>query len=294
MGFISTRAQAKIKNALGLINWSTTNYPLAKKALVESLELFQAIGDQVGTADSLHMLGHVALDSGRHSEAKDYFNRCAALYRHLNDKIMLLVLVGDLGLIAYLDLEYDLADKLFKQQLELARSINNKDNIASALNHLGDLARCAGENDRARGFYQESLELIEGVGDLSAVNSLRFNLAHVVRNKGDFQTAMHQFVECLTKFYANDDKKGVIECMEGIAETGVGMACFAKAAQLFGACENLRIAFQVQWWPANHIAYEKGIQELKEKFSPDLLRIEWDKGCVLTLEEAVSLALNFG
>ena len=291
---ITRRAQARAHYALGFLSWSTNQYSLAKSALTESFQHFQACRDKVGSADALHMLGHVVLDQGNHVGARSYFNRSATLYRELNDRVGLLPLVGDLGLIAYLNREFDQALQLFQEHLKLSTSLNNQDNISSALNRLGDLARCKGEQDQAEKYYRESLAIVEDVGVVSMVSSLKHNLAHVAKNRGNFALALQLFHESMAQFQANEDKKGMVECLEGIAEVAVGMDRPEDAACLFGAAESLRNVEQVQWWPANQIAYEKSVTELKQKIDQDILHKEWSRGSVLTLEQMVSLAQSLG
>jgi hypothetical protein len=236
------------------------------------------------------MLGHVRADQGFHAESRQLFERSMALFRQIGHPYMLLTLLGDLGLVAYLASDTDLAFRLCNEQLELAHQVGDPDNASMALNRLGDLSRLIGNWEQAGDYYRACKASIADTGFTSMDPSLMHNLAHVALNLGNLPEALRLFRQGMVGFMAEDDHKGALECLEGLAETCVAQADYAKAARLFGAADAARHAAQMQWWPANQLDYDRGLAALCAALAPSAREEAWQAGMRLSLEQAVELA----
>jgi tetratricopeptide (TPR) repeat protein len=272
-----------------LARWQLNDYASAQSMYEQGLALYESLVDPQGCAEALHMLAHNELDLGRHAEARQHFERSAELCRQLHQPALLETLLGDLGLAAYLSGDLDQADRLCKEQLQLALQSGNRDNLAMAYDRLGDLARCAGDFTRAETCYQESRKAISATGIDRLTPSLKHNLAHVRCERGQAAEALGLFRQALDEFHSSEDSKGVLECLEGVAETLAAQGDLARAARLYGAAESIRQAGQVQWWPANRLAYKHWLKNLREAFPPCELEREWQAGTQLSLEQALEL-----
>jgi predicted ATPase/class 3 adenylate cyclase len=285
-----THLKARTLYALGLARWQLNDYVFALSLYEQALALYESLDDPAGCAEVRHMLGHVELDLGRHAEARQYFERSTELCRQLNQSALLETLLGDLGLVAYLAGDFAQADSRSQEQLHLALQSGNRDNLAMAYDRLGDLARCAGDFTRAESYYQESRRAISDTGIDRLTPSLKHNLAHVRREGGHVDEALGLFHQALEDFRSGEDPKGVLECMEGIAETLAAKGDLVPAAHLFGQAELLRRNGQVQWWPANRLAYERWLRVLREALPPEELERAWQAGKGLSLEQALEMA----
>ena len=284
------KVRARTAFALALAKWQLNDYPAAQALFEQSLAMYESLADPLGCAEVLHMLAHTELDLARHAEARQHFERSAELCRQLNQSALLETLLGDLGLVAYLAGDFAQADSLCEEQLRLALQSGNRDNLAMAYDRLGDLRRCAGDFAQAETCYRESWKAISSTGIDRLTPSLKHNLAHLRREQGDPAEALGLFHQALEEFRSGEDAKGVLECLEGIAETFVAQGDLIRAARLFGAAETIRRAGQVQWWPANRLAWEHWVEVLRKALPADDLEREWQAGKGLSLVQAVELA----
>ena len=286
----SLHAKGRAALALGFSRWQVNNLAEAQANFEQSYAHFLAASDLFGEADSLHMLGHVRADQGFHAESRQLFERSMAIFRQIGHNYMLLTLLGDLGLVAYLASETDLAFRLCNEQLELAHQIGDPDNTAAALNRLGDLCRLTGSWERAGDYYRACQTAVADTGFTTMNPSLMHNLAHVALNLGNLPEALGLFRQGMDGFMAENDHKGALECLEGLAETCVAQADYAKAALLFGAADAARRAAQMQWWPANRLDYDRGLASLSAALAPPAREEAWQAGMRLPFEQAVELA----
>ena len=81
--------------------------------------------------------------------------------------------LNNLGVIMYLQGDYDTARDYYQQCLSLARDIGHKHGTASILNNLGDVLYMQGDYTTARDYYQQSLALFRDGGNKHEIaNSL--------------------------------------------------------------------------------------------------------------------------
>jgi tetratricopeptide (TPR) repeat protein len=118
-------AEGRLRNTIGLLEWSRGDYPRALASYERALDLFRELGDPVHAGLMLNSLGATLKAQGRREEAERRLQEGAALHRETGER-----------------------------QME-----------GHALALLGDLALEGGEPERAATFYRRSLEIRRGFGD---------------------------------------------------------------------------------------------------------------------------------
>ncbi len=142
-------AQAISLNLIGIANWVQGNLDLAEKALNQSLEIKEGIGDP----------GELA------------------------------IIYNNLGLLNFTKGNLKLAEKHYNQSLEIAKSEKDQELTAYCLNNLGELYDQRGELIKAEEFYRNSLEIKNELGVPRDIASSLINLGLVLTQRKQLDDA---------------------------------------------------------------------------------------------------------
>jgi predicted ATPase/DNA-binding CsgD family transcriptional regulator len=288
--FGRSAARGKAFLALGAIEWRQGDYGFARLHLDQSAEIFREIGDFQGLAHTFHVAAHVLFEGRDLTGSRALFETSQAAYARAGDLLGGLPLVGDLGMVAYHQGDYETARGLFEACLRSCREHSVTDHAADSLNRLGDLARLAGDLDRAQALYGESLALWQGVHGSPGIASALHKLGQTARRRGDALEARRLLAESLSLQREIGNKQGVVECLVALAglalewapERGVELLAASKA-QLDGLGAPLA--------PVDHADFERDLAQGKANVSAQVWATAHQKGLSLGLTEALSLAL---
>jgi hypothetical protein len=135
------------------------------------------------------------------------------------------------------------------------------------------------------------LTFLHEMGSSMQTPSLFHNLAYVALRQGDCQKATALFNESLEMFREQGNKKGVAECLVGLA--GVMGTCGQArwSATLLGAAEATREALGVTLWPANQIEHDRNVAAVRARLDEATFTAAWAEGRAMTMEQAIAYAL---
>jgi hypothetical protein len=160
-----------------------------------------------------------------------------------------------------------------------------------ALGELGDLERVRGAHDRAGVLYAESLALHESLKLGERSPSLIHNLGYVALAEHEPSSAAAHFTDALHQFSWRGDRRGVAECVIGLASVAAAEGDAVTAARLFGAGQAALEALGTQLWPSNRPDYEHWVARTGAELSASVFEILWSEGRTLSLDAAVTRAL---
>lgn len=175
-----------------------------------------------------------------------------------------------------------------EQALLRWRELGDAWGTAQTLNILGDLARVKGDDAAATARYSEALTLLcrEGLGGTAP--SLLHNLGYLSLHCGDTGSARRLFRESLALFRNRGDRRGIADCIIGLACVLVSMGQRARAAQLFGLAEALRELAGATIWPANAADYERSLTVLRGQPDQAGLDEAWAEGRALPADRTIA------
>jgi non-specific serine/threonine protein kinase len=139
------------------------------------------------------------------------------------------------GLMAYMQADYQRARAWSEKALEGARELGDKRLIASCLNAVGGVGLIQGDYDAERTLREESLALYRELGDVNGIAALLMNMGEGARYRGDYNRAHDLYKESLDLFRSlgQPDETGV---MYAVANLG-------QALQHLGKFEQAGVAF---------------------------------------------------
>lgn len=282
--------RGRVFNSAGTMANIQGDYTEAKTLYNGALQIWQQLGDKAGLAQALNNLGNVGKEQGDFDQAQSYYEQSLQLYRELNNKNGIALVANNLGSIAVENGEYEQATTLYEESLALKREIGNRGSIALSLTNLGFTELLKGDFAQARILYQEALEIHEQLGNKSDVALTYYNLGEVALYEKRFTDGEHFLQKSLQLLYDLQIFSSIPRCLEGLAAIALEQDQIQHATQLFGKADQLRETYKVSVPPSERSRYNKILESLHTRLTPELFTKYWQQGRVLLLEQLTSKA----
>lgn len=265
----------------------------AGSLLDESLEIFRGLGDRWGLAAALEGQARDASDRDDLATANSCRTESIAIYRELGDTISLASSLSGLAFVMLSQGNYEQSAARYAEALKIFREIGHKWGIASALRTLGEVARCQGDYDRAKLQYEESLELSLEIGDKHLIAAALHNLGYVSQHQGNYSQMAALFRQCLVISQEVKDMVLSALCLAGLAGEAQANRRPERAAHLFGAVEAFfTFVHYHHFAPADRMEYVRNLDATRAQLNAEAFSAAWEKGQAMTLQEAITHALE--
>jgi len=162
--------------------------------------------------------------------------------------------------------------------------------LSFALNNLGEVARVQGKYDLARKYYEESDSLLTDSGDDGDKARFVHNLGYIAQYEEEFDLAENQFSKSLKMFRRLGNRRGMAECMAGLAGLKARQGQTEWGAVLLTAAESLLKAAGGAWWPADRVEVERNQEMIRTALGDEKWMAAQKKGTAMTLEQALAFA----
>ena len=184
----SDKLQIAIKNSLGAIFLALNEYHNAQHYLQESLSASQKIGDTLGEAKSLELLGTSWEKLRKPQLALEFQSKSLLLYKELDDLNGQASVYENIGSV-YEDLqEFEKAQTYFEKAYTFFKHLDDERQL-NALNNLSDIYRKTGFYQEAIAKTTEVLELAKSCNNPHQIASAYKDLAKVYALVEDFKQA---------------------------------------------------------------------------------------------------------
>lgn len=328
----SLEARAKALNSLGNLADMQGDYAEAHAALELAIALLREVGDWKGITASLNSLGNVAANQADYASATAYYEESLKMRRDLGDKWGIAVSLNNIGLLAQEQGNYLAAEPLFEESLDLFRQIQDTEGIAHALSNLGNVAAQKGDYKRLRMLREESLRLSREVGGKDVIAHALLDLGGVALLEGDLDLARKLSSESLairrdigdkwgSAFSLNHlakiaylrrdhaaayrlhkeslsiqrelgTRRGVTWGLAGLAAVALDAGDARRAALLLAAASTIWELTGDMSDAESHVLVERCTAEAKDRLAEASFREAWEEGRDMTVEEAITYALE--
>jgi tetratricopeptide (TPR) repeat protein len=167
-----------------------------------SLALRRQLGDQAGTADTLHTLAFIARERRDLPRAVTLNEESLVLRRALGDDWAVSVSLVNLGQLARDRGDYRRAFTLTEESLALKRTLGDRQGLAIALNNLAEITGHLLGPAAARPRYEESLALAREVGSRPDEALALENLGAISIMTGEYARAVALLTEAVAHYRA--------------------------------------------------------------------------------------------
>jgi tetratricopeptide (TPR) repeat protein len=205
--------------------------------------------------------------------------------------IMTIVLLGNVQLGSG---TLEQARALYEEAAVRARALGENWILSFALSNLGEVARTQGQYVLAGKYYEECETLLRETGDTETGDLARFahNLGYIAQHEGDLARAESQFRKSLAIFRRLDNRRGIAECLAGLAGLKARQEEAQWGATLLSAAEALVQSSGGAWWPADRVEVEANQEIIRLALSEAELMAAQKRGKAMTFEEALTFALE--
>jgi predicted ATPase/class 3 adenylate cyclase len=235
---VASRYKAAGRIAIGRIAWAADRYDDARNFHAEAQQIYDAIGDEAGSALADMLTGF--LDRGD----------------------------GDLHA----------AERRFQRALNVGRKAGVSYLEAGSLSGLGSIAMDRGDLTLARELKEQSLTIYERLGDRWIIGLILWGLTTVAIAQKDYPRARGALAEWtrITRELGNRwILPYILDCYANLA-LAVNQA--KRAARFFGATEALRENFGTQLLAAEKARDDASLATLKQMLPEAELREAWEAG----------------
>jgi tetratricopeptide (TPR) repeat protein len=171
------REQALVHGNLAWAWVLRKNYRKGLAHGMRSAHLRRNLGDRVGEANALHVVGLCAARLGEYDSAREHSQTALTLHREHDHQHGEGVALSTLGYVAHYTGQHRQAIQYYEQATMLFRGIGNTMDAADAAVELGASYAALGEHDQARAAWQETLTLYQRLGRTDKADHVRQQLA---------------------------------------------------------------------------------------------------------------------
>jgi predicted ATPase len=259
--------------------------------------LEEALNRAVGAPPALRALclqgaGILARGQGEYKRATSRIEEAVAAFRAAGDIAGEANALKQLGIIASERSDLTGARRLYMESMALMEQVGDEVGVARAKNNIGVIARDEGDLRTAAELYTEALTVFRRIGDRQGMARLLMNLGEARMEQGEFKEAHALIVESIHLALEIGSRWDIADLLEVMAAIATGYDHPHEAAVLFGAAEYLREWLGSPLPPNEKKFYDRRIEMLKGRLSPEDLKVGWEKGRALDLDRAVAYALT--
>ncbi len=196
-----------------------------------------------------------------------------------------------LGEIAVANGNYHDAQWMVEEAGKVLVQSENQRAVAVSKTNLGNLLWSMGSLDRANAVHAESHVLYEALGDERGIAWAVTNLGRIAAERQDCAHAV-EYLQVAIHHYDNlNDRTGITESLEALAEVAQGTGDQLRAATLLGAADALRLVLRYPVPGIDLVRYQRLVGMTRAE-GERTFRRGWDVGHLLTIEDAMTLALE--
>ena len=246
------------KLAVAFAHAMLADYDSAMPLLMDSLAMFDKLGDEAGRGRNLGMIGQVQLSMGEYDQAlgnafaalkifrvvglKDdeawtttgiavgymemgdydrslkYHRRALDAFKQLEDTVGQARALSGIGTVYQTLCDYDKAADFHQQALDLFQAAGNRMGESRSLNDLGTIYQQVEEHALAREFYLRSLEIRRDLGSRQAESTSLLNLGKLALQEGDVSTSLENLEAALRIASEVRARPKIYQCHEALSQ----------------------------------------------------------------------------
>jgi predicted ATPase/class 3 adenylate cyclase len=259
----------------------------------EALEMAAEAGDDWVTSRVLPNLALLYEDQGDHARAARLAEEAVALGRESGNPYLIADAALSAGEIALNREDAGAARASFEEALENAQEVGISDVGAWSLAYLGKLAIAEGDYRRARTFLEGSIRQFDELDYPIGSSWALCHLGRALQGEADFAEARRRLEEALrlARAYVQPD---VPIAIEGLGAVAAAAGASERAVVLLAAANSIRTRFGLELAAPERRESERAWADLQDAMASDRLEELRTRGNDMTLDEAVSYALEPG
>ena len=145
----------------GCVAYRQTDYESGKSLVQEGLSIFRQLGDNISTADMLHLMGQIEASMENYHAALTYYHQAKEIKLEYELKTSAIFVLNDISTSERRLGNYEAARKKIEECIIYLRDKGNPFHLAGSLWQLGDVLINLNELEQSTIHLRESLQLLE-------------------------------------------------------------------------------------------------------------------------------------
>jgi tetratricopeptide (TPR) repeat protein len=188
--------------------------------------------------------------------------------------------------------DYERATELYEESMDLFREHGDKHSLAYCSGNLAMMVYSQGDLGRAAQLTEESVSLLRELGIRGGVSVGLYNLGWMALLQNDLGRAAELYKESLSLSWDTGMNSVVQSVLEGFACVVGARGETERAAVLWGAAQTLHETKGIPRDTDFLAEADTRISAVRSGMGEEVWEEAWHKGRVMTLDEAVSYALE--
>jgi tetratricopeptide (TPR) repeat protein len=277
----------RLAAALWLFWWSRAQSAEGREWLERALQAGQA-APAAARANALAGVGVLAMEQGDAVSALAFHRQSLQLYEQLGDRRGVAEVLLGMGHIAALQGRHGEGRATLEDAVRAARAAQDERLTALARNHLGTAIYLQGDPASARLSFELARDGMRSVGNLQGAAVTTIEIGLCALELGQHNEASSLVREGLRTTHELDFRWGELFGLDASGLLATRTGNWEAAAILFGATELLRTSSPA---PLPTVR-ESGIAAMTAALDPAALTRAWDSGNAMTLDQAITYALD--
>jgi tetratricopeptide (TPR) repeat protein len=187
--------------------WYRWRYEMAAalQSYAQALDLFRAVGDRLGEANTRKAIGDVQQFQKENAAALQSYAQALDLFRAVGDRLGEANTLQAIGDVQQFQKENAAALQSYAQALDLFRAVGSRLGEANTLQAIGDVQQFQKENAAALQSYAQALDLFRAVGSRLGEANTILAISDLARLQGDFPQADEGYRVALELYQAISD-----------------------------------------------------------------------------------------
>jgi tetratricopeptide (TPR) repeat protein len=263
----------------------------ARALAQEALDIHRMLEEDMDIVCALYTLADIEIGLGYDDQSRAHLRECVAMSRVLKKERYIGWGLFVLGRLAVQHKDFDEAQRSFDECLAVYPKDDERDLVA-LYHELGLMACLRGEYDMAVAMHTKSLNLWRSARAYGLVCMALFGLGDVALFRGDLANARSIFEEGLTLSLEDGSRVRMMLGLAGLAAVYAAEGLHRHALTLWEATEVAHASLAQPRRPLRHDAYLNLIEMARERLGSSAANSAAVLGRTMALEPAVHHALN--
>lgn len=225
--------------------WIKGDNASAINLYIQSLKLFEEIGDKTGIAFASTDIGGIYWEQGNYQSAIAYFTRSLEIKEEIGESMNIVGSLNNIGSIfkeqgdaaresgnSKLAKEfYANAINYYTRSLKIRAAEENNQGIAGSLNHIGAIYKAQSDFVKALDYYKRSLTIYESIKSKKGIANLLYNIGIIYENQRNNVLAIDHFSRSLIIWEELNDEMGMSKCLNRLGLISFEKREYAKAIE---------------------------------------------------------------
>ncbi len=224
---------SKALNAVGAVYFDLGNFDSALDFFIKSLDVSREAEDTRREIAALNNIGEVHRERGRTDEALKYYFEGLALAEQMDDAETMGNLLLGIGIVYSNISDLDKAIEYINRALSYSERVSDNITRAHCLTNLGNLYCKKGDVETSEKIYRKSLDLSRSIGDRREEAEVLVQIGHLRHDAGDRKSALEYYENALKTGREIKAKPLILQCLGSISKIYEEQGNYRAALRLF-------------------------------------------------------------